>query len=173
MLRRIARHGRGLLRGAARRNPFARLSAAPPATIRPCREDDLDRLLEIWRAACALAHPFLTDDFLRTEQDRVRDVYLPAAENWVAEVDGRVVGFVSLMGYQVGGLFLAPEWHGRRIGKALMDKAVAERGTLELDVFAANAIGRRFYDRYGFVDADDYIHAPTGEHVLRLTLPAA
>lgn len=173
MLRQFASRNHGLLRRAARRNPFAQLRGKPPATIRPYSADDLDSVLDIWRAANALAHPFLTEDFLRTEQDNVRDVYLPAAETWVAEADGRVVGFVSLLGHQVGGLFLAPAWHGRRIGKALMDKAVAERGTLELDVFAANVIGRRFYNRYGFVDADDYVHAPTGQRVLRLTLPAA
>lgn len=173
MLRRFASHSRALLRHAARRNPFFRARRAAPATIRPYRDTDLDRVLHIWRAANALAHPFLDEDFLRSEQDNVRDIYLPAAETWVAEADGRVVGFVSLLGHQVGGLFLAPEFHGRRIGKALMDKAVAERGALELDVFAANAIGRRFYDRYGFVDADDYVHAPTGQRVLRLTLTTA
>ena len=173
MLRRFATRGHGLLHRAARRNPFARLRSGPPATIRPYRDDDLDSVLHIWRTANAVAHPFLGEDFLRAEHDNVRDVYLPAAETWVAEADGHVVGFISLLGHQVGGLFLAPAWHGRRIGKALMDKAVAERGTLELDVFAANVIGRRFYDRYGFVDADDYLHAPTGQRVLRLTLPAA
>lgn len=173
MLRRFASRGHRLLRGAARHSPFARLHRQSPATIRPYRDDDLDTVLDIWRAANELAHPFLDEDFLRTEQDNVRDVYLPAAETWVAEAGGRVVGFVSLLGCQVGGLFLTPEWHGRRVGKALMDKAVAERGALELDVFAANAIGRRFYDRYGFVDAGDYVHAPTGQRVLRLTLPAA
>ena len=173
MLRRFASRGHGLLHRAARRNPFSRLRSEPPATIRPYRDEDRDTVLHIWLTANAVAHPFLGEDFLCTEQDKVRDVYLPAAETWVAEADGRVVGFISLLGHQVGGLFLAPAWHGRRIGKALMDKAVAERGTLELDVFAANEIGRRFYDRYGFVDADNYLHAPTGQRVLRLTLPAA
>lgn len=172
MLRRLAPRHHGLLRRAARRNPFARLRRDTPAKIRPYRSADLDTVLAIWRAANELAHPFLTEDFLRDEQDNVRDVYLPAAETWVAEADGRVVGFISLLGHQVGGLFLAPAWHGRRIGKALMDKAVAERGALELDVFVANVIGRRFYSRYGFLDADDYIHAPTGHRVLRLSLPA-
>jgi putative acetyltransferase len=172
MLRRFATRGHGLLHRAARRNPFARLRNGPPATIRRYRYDDLDSVLHIWRAANAVAHPFLGEDFLRAEHDNVRDIYLPAAETWVAEAEGHVVGFISLLGHQVGGLFLAPAWHGRRIGKALMDTAVAERGTLELDVFAANVIGRRFYDRYGFVDADDYIHTPTGQRVLRLTLPA-
>ena len=173
MLRRFASRGHGLLRRAARHNPFSRPRSAAPAHIRPYVDDDLKSVLHIWRAANAVAHPFLGKDFLNTEHENVRDVYLPASETWVAVVDGRVVGFVSLLGFQVGGLFLAPAWHGRRIGKALMDKAVAERGTLELDVFAANVIGRRFYDRYGFVDADDYIHPPTGQRVLRLTLPAA
>lgn len=173
MLRRVATRGRGMLRRGAFRNPFAVRRGPAGAAIRPYRDRDLDTVLEIWHAASALAHPFLTEAFLEQERDRVRDIYLPAAETWVAEADGRVVGFISLLGHQVGGLFLAPEWHGRRVGRALMDKAVAERGTLELDVFAANALGRRFYDRYGFVDAGDFVHEPTGQRMLRLTLPAA
>ena len=49
-----------------------------------------------------------------------------AAETWVAEADGAVVGFISLLGHQVGGLFLAPAWRGRRLGQADLVESLRE-----------------------------------------------
>jgi putative acetyltransferase len=55
-----------------------------------------------------------------------------------------------------------------------MDKAAELRGDLEVEVFAANEIGRAFYDRYGFRFLDRTRHEPTGQDLLRLrfTVPA-
>ena len=56
------------------------------------------------------------------------------------------------------------------IGRALMDQARASRPFLELDVFEANSIGRRFYEAYGFRQVDRHIHEETEQNVLRLRL---
>ena len=103
----------------------------------------------MWAYASAIAHPFLSDEFLGEEWDRVR-THLPAAETWVYEVRRKLVGFISLLGHEVGGFFVHPTHQGHGIGRELMDHAVQLRGDLYLDVFSENAIGRRFYSRYGF-----------------------
>lgn len=84
------------------------------------------------------------------------------------EVDSRVVGFISLMGNEVGGLFLHPQYHGKKLGKLMMDKAQSLHGDLEVEVFKKNHIGRRFYEQYGFNLVEEKIHEQTGEQVLRL-----
>ena len=73
----------------------------------------------------------------------------------VAELDGRVAGFLALDPEgMVGGLYLAPEARGRRVGRALLDAAKARRPeALTLWTFVANAGARRFYAREGFVEA--------------------
>ena len=141
--------------------------------IRPYQHRDLDELLDVWEQATRLAHPFFDDDFLRIERQAIAEVYLPMAETWVFLMDGRVVGFIALLGQEVGAIFVLPAVHGRGIGRALMDHARALRGYLEVEVFKANALGRRFYDRYGFEFVKEHVHEETGHPLLRLRLPAS
>lgn len=126
----------------------------------------------IWSAASTVAHPFLSDEFLAAERHEIAHEHLFSAETWVWEDDGRVVGFISLLGNEVGAIFVDPALHGVGIGRALMDHARGLRGALEVEVFEANAIGRAFYERYGFEPKQKGVHEATGLHVLRLELPA-
>jgi putative acetyltransferase len=119
-----------------------------------------------------VAHPFLSDDFLQRERLNIRDVYLPKAETWVWEADGHVVGFMSLLGNEVGGLFVDPDVHRSGIGRALIDHARALRGELEVEVFERNVLGRAFYARLGFELVQKKIDHRTGRGVMRLRLAA-
>jgi len=139
-----------------------------PTRLRPYQPEDLDDVLLAWEQASRLAHPFLHEDFLAQERRNIAEVYLPAARTWVAVRAGRVLGFLSLVDNEVGGLFVHPEAHGQRLGYRLMEKARQEQATLELEVFEANALGRRFYDRYGFEVVGRSIHGATQQPVLRL-----
>lgn len=136
--------------------------------IRQYVESDLNDVLSSWETASKIAHPFLEEEFLETERYNIPNVYLPNTDTWVAEVDGGVVGFIALMGNEVGAIFLDPKFQGLGIGRALMNKAQEIHGTLELEVFKANSIGRKFYDRYGFVLLTESIHEPTNQDLLRL-----
>ena len=141
--------------------------------IRKYNEQDLDELLAAWEAASEVAHPFLTKEFLASERKNIPSLYLPNAETWVFEADGRVVGFIALIGNEVGAIFVQPSHHGEGIGRGLMDKAREVRDELEVEVFKANMIGRAFYAKYGFEPVEEKVHDKTGLDVLRLRLPAA
>jgi len=141
--------------------------------IRAYRSGDCDAVLKVWAAASAVAHPFLTDEFLATERRNIADLHLTVAETWVWEVGGRVAGFIALMGNEVGGLFVHPELHGRGIGRALMDHARGLHEELEVEVFKDNTMGRAFYKAYGFVELREEVHEDTGLAVIRLELPGA
>lgn len=136
--------------------------------IREYRDADLDQLLEVWYRASEVAHPFLTEEFLAAERENIRKVHMPKAKTWVYEDAGKVVGFIALIGNEVGAIFVSPDMHGRGIGRALMDLARDRHDTLELDVFEANSIGRSFYERYGFTRIGRHVHAESGHPCLRL-----
>jgi len=141
--------------------------------LRPYLDEDFDALVTAWRAASVVAHPFLTPDFLDAEVVSIRDVYLPASETWVAVEGEDVIGFLALLGNEVGALFVHPKSWGQGIGRKLLDKAVQLRGTLTVDVFEANEIGRAFYTRYGFVATGQEVHEETGQPLIHMQLAAA
>lgn len=140
--------------------------------MREYQEEDLEALLAAWEKATRLAHPFLTEEFLAQERYNIPELYLPNAETWVITQEGEVIGFIALLGNEVGAIFVEPQYHGTGAGKALMDQAHALRGELEVEVFQANRIGRRFYERYGFTLLSESIHEPTGHPLVRMRLTA-
>jgi putative acetyltransferase len=82
--------------------------------IRQYKESDLEAVLSSWESATRLAHPFMTDEFLAQEGKNTTEIYLPNTDTWVVEIDKEVVGFMALMGNEVGAIFLQPEHHGIR-----------------------------------------------------------
>ena len=143
-------------------------------TIRQYIESDLDDVLETWENANKLAHPFLKEAFVDQVRKDIPALYLPNADTWVIEDEdeNKVVGFIALIGNEVGAIFLQPKHHGKKLGKMMMDIAHQLHGELELEVFEKNTIGREFYAQYGFTQIDEIEHEASGEHVLRLKYTA-
>jgi putative acetyltransferase len=84
--------------------------------------------------------------------------------------DGRVVGFISLLGNEIGAIFVDPGFHRSGIGHALVRHAQALRGELEVEVFERNLLGRAFYAKLGFEPVHQKVHEPTGFEIIRLRL---
>ncbi|MFV0514043.1 MAG: GNAT family N-acetyltransferase [Jhaorihella sp.] len=143
------------------------------AKIRQYKPADTDTVIAVWEAANAQAHPFLPEDFVDTVRTDMRNIYLPNAETWVVDLDGETVGFIAMIGTEIGGLFVDPQHHGKGLGRALVDTVVADRGLLQVEVFANNSIGRRFYDGYGFARVNEYLHEPSGQITIRMEMPAS
>lgn len=149
--------------------PAARMGSA--LELRRFETGDLTGLLAVWEAASAEAHAFLTPEFLDHERQNIAGRYPRIAEIWVAELDGELVGFISLVGSnEVGILFVDPRHQRSGIGSALMDHARQLRGELEVDVFAENPAGRAFYAAYGFREIGRKTHHLAGHELVRMRL---
>jgi len=86
------------------------------------------------------------------EQDRawIRSIVLPRHEVWVAEENGRVVGFTALSQDVLDHMYVHPDEQGRGVGTALLDLATRRRPEgFRLWVFQRNEGARRFYERHG------------------------
>lgn len=138
--------------------------------IRPYRPADEDAVIGIWLDASNLAHPFLDPAFLARETANMRQMYLPNAETWIYEADAAVHGFISMIGPQIAGLFIAPRSHGCGYGRALVDFVAQDRDLLKVEVFEQNAGARKFYARYGFVEIARFHHDAAQAMVLKLSM---
>ncbi len=141
--------------------------------IRAYDPKDTDALIAIWERANAQAHPFLPEEFVAQVKTDMRSMYLPNAETWVLESRGKPIGFIAMIGNEIGGLFLAPAHHGKGSGKAMVDHVAANKGPLKVEVFSENVIGRLFYERYGFLLQDEYLHENSGQMTDRMAMPGA
>jgi putative acetyltransferase len=137
-------------------------------TIREYLEADLPGVMNAWEAASAQAHPFLPPEFAAEVREAIPKLYIPNAETWVAEYDGQVIGFVSLLGNEIGAIFVDPQHQGKGLGLQLMNKARDIKGQLEVEVFSKNSIGREFYRKYGFTQVEEKVHEETGLGLVRL-----
>jgi ribosomal protein S18 acetylase RimI-like enzyme len=137
------------IREAARARIAPAEERTEPVILRPYAPADLDAVMGVWRRASEAGHPFLAAD-LDADAELVRTLYIPGAEIIVAEADGRILGFVALVGSFVGGLFVDPAAHRRGVGRRLMAHAEAARGPLTLEVYHANLAARVFYGALGY-----------------------
>ena len=138
--------------------------------IRKHNEQDLEQIVNVWYLSSTLAHPFLDPDFVEKVKSDMMNIYVPNSATWVYEIDHSIVGFISMLGNEIGGLFVLPNNHSKGIGSKLVDFIKKDHSELEVEVFEKNAIGRAFYDKHGFQLIKKYNHEESGYDVLRLKL---
>lgn len=138
--------------------------------IRKHTEQDLEQIINVWYQASTLAHPFLSSIFVEKVKSDMTNIYIPNSETWVYEIDKTIVGFISMLDNEIGGLFVLPNNHSKGIGTKLVDFIKNEHLELEVEVFEKNLIGRAFYDKYGFKRIKKIDHKESGNKILRLKL---
>lgn len=142
-------------------------------TVRPATTDDADAIGAVhvasWRQAYATVvsaeHLAGLDPAARAEQWRARLAAAPPGTSvWVAEVAGRVVGFVSTGPsrdddaehgtLEIDAIYLEPRAWGQGAARALIRTVLEHAGPtrpVTLWALAANDRARHFYRRSGFV----------------------
>ena len=117
--------------------------------FRPMREEDLDELLRIERAA--YPYPWTMGNF--------RDCLGAGYSCWVGEIEGRLAGYWLMMSVVGEGHILncciAPQWQRQGYGRHLMAhlfKVAQDHNnhTLYLEVRVSNEAAKRLYASLGF-----------------------
>lgn len=131
--------------------------------IRAYAEDDLDAVVDIWLRASVKAHDFVDRKFWESEVVNMRNVYLPASENYVYEQGGGILGFYALHDDTLAAIFVAPEHQGQGVGSALIKHAKTQRAKLNLTVYTKNRASCDFYRSRKFVVVREQADPHTGQ----------
>jgi GNAT superfamily N-acetyltransferase len=141
--------------------------------------DDVPAVAEVWFHAWQDGHRSHVPDelvALRTEESFGPRTVARIAGTVVAEVDGRVAGFVTVRGDEVEELFVAAEARGAGVASELLSDAerrLATAGVVRawLAVVAGNARARRFYEKQGWRDDGPFDYAADGPDGTRIAVP--
>ncbi|HWA44515.1 MAG TPA: GNAT family N-acetyltransferase [Hypericibacter adhaerens] len=147
-----------------RRTPDEPFPVATPfsgsGTIRPVRPDDIDALIELFRAAVrrVAGRDYTPAQLLAWAPDQIdRDPWIARYERrpaWVAALGGRPVGFSDLEpDGHLDMMYVHPDHQGRGIATALLaqvEQAAHEQGIDNLYTHAS-LTARPFFERRGFM----------------------
>ncbi|MEK4530288.1 GNAT family N-acetyltransferase [Solibacillus sp. FSL K6-1554] len=133
--------------------------------IRTMHVEDIPQVQDVakksWNATYEGIIPFeIQEKFLKVayNNDRMKQ-RLERSFLFVAEIDSNVVGFANFSPVndvgkaELGAIYLYPEYQGKGIGSALLQKGINElEGVVEIyiNVERDNEIGKSFYDAKGF-----------------------
>lgn len=130
--------------------------------IRKFKNQDLDRIMELWLNMNISAHNFIKKEYWENNFDEVK-IMMPKAEIYTYEENGDIQGFVGLMNDYIAGIFVSSEYQSKGIGKMLLDHIKEKRERLELSVYKKNEKAVRFYLRENFAIEKEQIDKNTGE----------
>lgn len=132
-------------------------------TIRPGASADAATVADIWHEGWHAAHPGHVPDGLtarRTLAAFHERASQRVADTTVAEVDGRVLGFVMVVGDEVEQVYVGRDARGSGLAGVLLAEAerqveAAGHEVAWLAVATGNARARAFYAKHGWSDAGD------------------
>jgi GNAT superfamily N-acetyltransferase len=129
-------------------------------TIRRAMDGDAPAIAEIWHLGWRDGHLGYVPDELtaaRTEESFHARAAQRVTDTTVAVIDGRIAGFVMIVGDEVEQVYVSGVHRGAGVADALLSEAErqvrdAGHSSAWLAVVAGNARARRFYERNGWVD---------------------
>lgn len=136
--------------------------------IRKFKNTDIEKVLDIWLQASIEAHSFIKEEFWRSQLNNMRNIYIPASENYVYEIGSEIVGFYSLNTNSLTAIFVYPKYQSKGIGKKLINHAKEQRDFLELTVYKENQASYNFYLSLGFSVIGEQVDEHTGHIEIKM-----
>lgn len=120
-------------------------------TIRKLKNEELDKVMEIWKLSTIKAHNFIEKEYWENNYNVVKDVYIPMSETFVYD-DGEIIrGFISIINNEfIGALFIDINCQGLGLGSKLIDYVSNKYKKLGLAVYKENEGAVKFYQKKGF-----------------------
>jgi GNAT superfamily N-acetyltransferase len=147
------------------------MTERPTVTLRQASADDAPAIADIWHLGWRDGHlGFVPQELIAARHEgsfRTRAAQR-VGDTTVAVVDGKVAGFVMVVGDEVEQVYVAASHRGTGVADALLTEAErqvtrAGHSSAWLAVVAGNARARKFYERRGWSDGGPFTYAAARE----------
>ena len=124
--------------------------------LRLAEPEEHDELEELQRRASLELDEYREQLLANPDAIHVPPAQIANGQVIVADMEGVIVGFASVVGGELDGLFVDPDLWGRGIGRALVDAATHEARNRGLALMViASPSARGFYEKCGFAVEGD------------------
>jgi GNAT superfamily N-acetyltransferase len=125
--------------------------------LRPYDPADAEAVIALWRAAKAVAYPYLPTEQGYTIEDDTRffrERIEPNCDIWLAVAGDELLGYLALNSSYLDRLYIHPDHQRGGVGAALLEKAkeLSPNG-LKLHTHQQNISACSFYEKHGFKPA--------------------
>ena len=138
------------------------------ATIRKARPEDAEEISRVHESSIRTHGPQHYDpEVVEGWADgispaRHREAMLSRESMFVAEIDGRIVGFgsVNVADGEIGAVYVDPEFTRQGVGKAILERLedVARQAGLISLKLGSSLVALRFYEQNGYSQGKAFIH---------------
>ena len=131
--------------------------------IRRLRNEDIEKVMKIWKDSTIKAHDFISKEYWENNYDVVKNTYIPMSETFIYEIENKIKGFISVINNEfIGALFVDINCQGLGVGSELINYVVKEYNKLSLAVYKENKNAVEFYISKGFKIIKEQIDEETG-----------
>ncbi|MGV3026568.1 N-acetyltransferase [Clostridium thermobutyricum] len=131
--------------------------------IRKLRNEDIEKVMKIWKDSTIKAHDFISKEYWENNYDVVKNTYIPMSETFIYEIENKIKGFISVINNEfIGALFVDINCQGLGVGSELINYVVKEYNKLSLAVYKENKNAVEFYISKGFKIIKEQIDEETG-----------
>ncbi|WP_374163590.1 GNAT family N-acetyltransferase [Arcticibacter sp. MXS-1] len=112
---------------------------------------DFKEITDVWEASVRATHHFLLEADILFYRPLIENEYLHSINVFlVRERGGSIAGFIGTFAEKIEMLFIRPDCRGKKIGKTLVEYAIATLGASKVDVNEQNMKATGFYLHMGF-----------------------
>ena len=114
-------------------------------------KSEYKNVVDVWEASVRATHHFLQEEDIQFFKPLILNNYLDAVTLRCIKKDtNEIIAFLGVAENNLEMLFIHPNYRGKKIGKLLLDFAIAKFAVTKVDVNEQNEQAVGFYLYYGF-----------------------
>ena len=130
--------------------------------VRKFKNEDLDKVLDIWLNVNINAHSFIDKNYYINNFNYVKEA-LPSANIFVYEENNEILGFIGLNDSYIEGIFVKENSQNKGIGVILINYIKNLYNNLTLKVYKKNIKAINFYKKQNFIVLKENLDEDTSE----------